>query len=96
MELRLEREGVQYVLGVPLENHSTAFSQVILHNEGLEHASQVSVAGFSSLSDAQRMREKLQGHFRRLCIYEMTIKRLDGEQVEKAENLGSENKKVCK
>ncbi len=52
---------------------------------GVEHASQVSVTGFSSLSDAQRMRAELQGHFKRLCIYEMKINQLKGNQVEESQ-----------
>ena len=84
MELRLSKEGIQYVLGLPVKDNPSLFSQVILSAGELEWLpSEVTVTGFSSIDDAQRAKEELRD---RLAgsprIYQMTINRLAFEQVE--------------
>ena len=60
MELRLNKEGIQYVLGLPLKDKPSLFSQVILSAGELEwFPSEATIAGFSSLADTQRAKEEL-------------------------------------
>lgn len=85
MELRLNKEGVQYVLGLRVKDDPALFSQLVLSPGELEWLpSEVTVRGFSSLADAQRAKEELQHHLAELpCLYQMTINRLEDEQVQR-------------
>ncbi len=78
MRLQLNTEGVQYMLGLPLEDPKT-FSQVILNPgevEGLPP--EISVASFEKLEDARRVREFVQQWcHRRPGIYEVRIQQIE-------------------
>ena len=86
MELRLSKEGVQYVLGLPVKDNPSLFSQVILSAGELEWLpSEVTITGFSSIDDAQRAKDELRNRFDRSpSIYQMTINRLLTEQVQES------------
>ncbi len=82
MELRLNREGVQYELGASVKNEPIRFSQVVPAADELSRLkSEGDIVGFSSLTETQRAKEELQQNLGRLCIYEVAIKRVEGEQV---------------
>ena len=86
MELRLNKEGVQYVLGLPVKDDPTLFSQVLLSASELEWLpSEVTATGFSSLADAQWAKEELRDHLTESpCIYQVSIKRLEAAQAERS------------
>jgi hypothetical protein len=79
VELRLNKEGVQYVLGLPVKGNPTLFSQVVLSPGELEWLpSEVATTGFSSLADAHRVEEELRDNLTELpCFYQVTINRLE-------------------
>ena len=81
MELRLSNEEVQYVLGLPIKDDPTLFSQVVLSPGELEWLPpEVMATGFSSLADARRAKEELRDHLAESsCIYQVTVKRLEAE-----------------
>ena len=83
MELRLNKEGVQYVLGLPVKDDPALFSQVILSPGELEWLpSEVTATGFSSLADAQRAKEELRDRLAESpSLYQVTINRLEAEQL---------------
>ena len=85
MEFRLSKEGIQYVLGLPVKDDPVLFSQVILSPGELEWpSSEMSITGFPSLDDARRAKEELRDHLAAPpCIYQVTIKRLATKPVEK-------------
>jgi hypothetical protein len=81
MELRLNNEGVQYVIGLPVRDDPALFSQVVLTPGELKWLpSEVTVTGFSSLAEARRARDEIQD---RLAgsprLYQVTINRLEAE-----------------
>ncbi len=86
MELRLNNEGVQYVIGLPVRDDPALFSQVVLSPGELEWLpSEVTVTGFSSLAEARRAKDELQirehlSKSLRLC--QVTINRLADESAE--------------
>ena len=84
MELRLNKEGIQYVLGLRVKDDPALFSQVVLSPGELEWLpSEVTVTGFSSLADAQRAKEELRHHLAEPpWLYQVTINRLEAEQAE--------------
>ena len=84
MELRLNKEGVQYILGLPVKDAPALFSQVVLSPGELEWLpSDATATGFSSLADAQRAKEDLRDRLAESpCLYQVTINRLEAEQVE--------------
>ncbi len=83
MELQLNREGIQYVLGLPVKDDPALFSQVIVTPGELEWLSpEMSITGFSSLDDAQRAKEELQDRLAgSLCVYQVTIDRLATQEI---------------
>ncbi len=85
MRLRFNKEGTQYISGLPVKDDLALFSQVILSPGEMERFSpEMSITGFSSLDDAQRAKEELRDHLAGLsCIYQVTINRLATEPVEK-------------
>ena len=86
MELRLNKEGIQYILGLPVKDDPALFSQVVLSPGELEWLPpEVTIAGFSSLADARRAREELRDRLAESpCLYQVTTNRLEGEQVERS------------
>lgn len=84
MELQLNKEGIQYLLGLPLTDNPALFSQVILFAGELEWLpSGVTITGFSSLADAQRAKEELRDHLAGSpYIYQMAIKHLGTEDTQ--------------
>ena len=88
MEFRLNKEGTQYILGLPVKDDAAIFYQVVLSAGELEWLpSEATITGFGSLDDAQRAKEELQDRLGRLgrspTIYRVIINRLVTEQVEK-------------
>ena len=85
MELRLGKEGTQYILGLPVKVNAAIFSQVVLSAGELEWLpSEATITGFCSLDDAQRAKEELRDRLAgSLTIYQVIINRLATEQVEK-------------
>lgn len=89
MELRLNNEGIQYVIGLPARDNPALFSQVVLSPGELEWLpSEVTMTGFASLAEARRAKDELQiqEHLSEpLCFYQVTIDRMGDEQAETGE-----------
>ena len=83
MELRLNKEGAQYILGLPARDDPALFSQVILSAGELEWlSSEVSIMGFSSLDDAKQAKEELRDYLTGSpYMYHMNISRLSTDQL---------------
>ena len=86
MELQLNKEGIQYILGLPVKDDPALFSQVIVAPGELKWLPpEMSITGFSSLDDAQRAKEELQDRLGGSpCVYQVTIDRLATEEVAKS------------
>ena len=77
MELRLNKEGVQYVLGWSVKDSPALFPQMILFAGEVQWLpSEVSITGLSSLADAQQAKEELRDRLAgSTSIYQVTINR---------------------
>lgn len=77
MEFRLNREGVQYIVGMPLKDKPHFFSQVILHPGELAWLPKESMTiAFSTLEEAQRAVEELGDELPQpLAIYKVSVAR---------------------
>jgi len=83
MDFKFNKEGTQYMLGLPLRGNPTLFSQVVLSADELElMPSEVTITGFSSFAEAQRAKEELYGYLGESpCIYQVTINCLRDWQI---------------
>ena len=69
MELKLAKEGKEYIIGLPIE--ATLFSQVISHGE------EGMIESYSSLEEAKQARDELvKGLNKSLLMYERITRRL--------------------
>ena len=86
MELRPHKEGVQYILGLPVKDAPALFSQVVLSRGELEWLPpEVTATGFSSLADAKRAKEDLRNRLAEsTCLYQVSIRRLEQGLVERS------------
>jgi len=86
MELRLNKEGGQYVLGLPDKDAPGPFSQVVFSPGELEWLPpEVTITGFSSLAEAQRAKKEIQDRLAESpCLYQVTINHLEARQVERS------------
>jgi hypothetical protein len=82
MEFRLNKEGTQYILVLPVKEGQALSSQMILFAGELGWLpSEAIISGFPSLADAQRARRKLRERPDALShIYQVTIIRLATKQ----------------
>jgi len=77
MKLALNKEGMRYIPGLAPRDDQGRYSQVVLSTDELElFPSYVDTTGFSSLADAHRDKEKLQGRLGESpSIYQLIIDR---------------------
>jgi len=69
MELKLAKEGTEYILGLPIK--PAFFSQVISHEEG-------TIESYSSLEEAKRVRDEVAKELGKpIVVYKRITRRLE-------------------